>query len=83
MCVCGGGGGAKRCPMDQENFSALRVIAPAQYKERLHLFLTFSQAKKGPKEVPDPYYGGGFEAVYEMLYTACSEFISQHVISAQ
>jgi len=58
--------------MDHENYSALRIISPTPYRDRLHLFLTFTKAKKVPKEVPDPYYGGsnGFDIVYSLVEQA-------------
>ncbi len=57
--------------MDKENRSALKIIAPADGLDRLHLFLNFAK-KKRPIEVPDPYYGGlkGFDTVYKLVEQA-------------
>ncbi len=67
--------------MDQENYSALRIITPAGFEDRLHLFLEYSK-KKRPKEVPDPYFGGakGFKIVFDLVDKA-SDGLLEHIIS--
>ena len=57
--------------MDNDNFEILAQACPAEYKNKLTLFLDF--AKDYPlTEVPDPYYGGirGFENVFDMVEVA-------------
>ncbi|MHB1241698.1 MAG: arsenate reductase/protein-tyrosine-phosphatase family protein, partial [Gammaproteobacteria bacterium] len=52
------------------------AICPAEYRERLHLFLSFAP-ELGIDEVPDPYYGGadGFERVFSMVEEAAAGFL--------
>ena len=56
--------------MDRSNTDDLRALAPAQAKDRVHLFLEYANGRTG--EVPDPYYGGpdGFADVYRMIRDA-------------
>lgn len=56
--------------MDRSNIDDLRALAPAQAKDRVHLFLEYANGRTG--EVPDPYYGGpdGFADVYRMIRDA-------------
>lgn len=56
--------------MDRSNLDDLRSLAPEGSVERVELFL--GQATGGPRDVPDPYYGGedGFLAVYRMIREA-------------
>lgn len=57
--------------MDNDNYDILNQACPAEYKNKLTLFLDF--AKDYPlSEVPDPYYGGikGFENVFDMVDVA-------------
>jgi protein-tyrosine phosphatase len=56
--------------MDRKNIAELHAIAPAKFRDRIHLFLEF--AGSGAKEVPDPYYGdaAGFAETYRMIRVA-------------
>lgn len=56
--------------MDRKNIAELHAIAPAAFRERIHLFLDF--AGNGANEVPDPYFGdaAGFAEVYRMIRVA-------------
>lgn len=56
--------------MDQSNVEELQRLAPADARDRIHLFLEFADGKV--RDVPDPYYGGpdGFAAVYRMIREA-------------
>lgn len=53
--------------MDRQNLAELRRRAPAQYRERVRLFLEFAPELE-THDVPDPYYGGeaGFEQVLDL-----------------
>ncbi|MCD2174520.1 low molecular weight protein-tyrosine-phosphatase [Rhizobium sp. C4] len=57
--------------MDSSNVENIRRIAPAEGRERVHLFsaLTLGQSF----DVPDPYYGDAsdFERVYHMISEGC------------
>ncbi|MFZ9529027.1 MAG: low molecular weight protein-tyrosine-phosphatase [Burkholderiales bacterium] len=57
--------------MDEVNLAALRRICPANYRERVKLFLEFAP-EAGRRDVPDPYYGGaqGFEEVLDLVELA-------------
>jgi protein-tyrosine phosphatase len=57
--------------MDQQNLEILLRRAPAQYQERIRLFLDFAPHAH-TREVPDPYYGtaNGFEEVLDLLEQA-------------
>jgi len=63
--------------MDESNQNNILQFARNKVdKNKVMLFLSFNHPNKN-LSVPDPYYGGeqGFEAVYQMLNTACDEFI--------
>lgn len=57
--------------MDEVNHAALRRLCPAQYRDRVKLFLEFAP-QAGRRDVPDPYYGGaqGFEEVLDLVELA-------------
>ncbi|HEY9078525.1 low molecular weight protein-tyrosine-phosphatase [Magnetovibrio sp.] len=55
--------------MDRSNHQNLLNICPADRRERLSMFLNFAPAV-GCTEVPDPYYEGGFDSVYDMIEQA-------------
>jgi protein-tyrosine phosphatase len=63
--------------MDTNNLEVLRRRAPAQYRERVRLFLEFAP-DCGFDEVPDPYYGGptGFEQVLDLVEEASRGLLS-------
>jgi protein-tyrosine phosphatase len=56
--------------MDRKNIAELHAIAPAEFRNRIHLFLDF--AGSGGSDVPDPYFGdaAGFAEVYRMIRVA-------------
>jgi protein-tyrosine phosphatase len=64
--------------MDTNNFEVLRRRAPAEYRERVRLFLEFAP-DCGLDEVPDPYYGGptGFEQVLDLVEEASRGLLAQ------
>jgi protein-tyrosine phosphatase len=57
--------------MDKVNLAALHRLCPAQYRDRVKLFLEFAP-QAGRLDVPDPYYGGekGFEEVLDLVELA-------------
>lgn len=57
--------------MDHSNYSNLYEMALPEHREKLHMFLTFSDEFQ-ETEVPDPYYGGpeGFDYVFDMVGSA-------------
>jgi len=56
--------------MDRSNVDDLRALAPQGSAERVELFI--GKTTGGPRDVPDPYYGGedGFAVVYRMIRDA-------------
>jgi protein-tyrosine-phosphatase len=67
--------------MDQNNYEALKKIAP---HDRLFLMRSFDATAQGDLNVPDPYYGGveDFHEVYEMLYRAANGLLD-HITEQQ
>lgn len=63
--------------MDRGHFDALFRLCPARFRDRLHLFMDFSQDRDGLDEVPDPYYGEhGFEEVFAMIEAGCDGLLA-------
>jgi protein-tyrosine phosphatase len=64
--------------MDEENLSELRQRAPAEYHERIRLFMEYAPHAHS-RVVPDPYYGGhqGFEEVLDLLEQASEGLIAE------
>ena len=62
--------------MDRDNLRSLQRLEPSDFQGRLELIL--SDARGGPGDVPDPYYGGddGFEVVYGLLDGAASHLVN-------
>lgn len=62
--------------MDNSNLSNLHGMSPAQYHDKIKLFLDY--ANEEDKEVPDPYYGGkrGFELVLDLIEAASDGLIA-------
>ncbi len=58
--------------MDLENLAMIRRLARSE-ADRRKVRLLLEAGGLGPREVPDPYYGGasGFLEVFQMLETAC------------
>jgi protein-tyrosine phosphatase len=68
--------------MDQQNITDLHKVAPAQYLDKIQLFLSFA-TQFDEKEVPDPYYGGaqGFNYVVDLIEDASDGLIAQLKVS--
>lgn len=58
--------------MDRANLAELRRLAPkgGAARARLAVLLAFDPLATG-SDVPDPYYEGGFDAVFAMIARAC------------
>jgi len=67
--------------MDHHNLEELQQDCPAQYSNRLGLFLQYSNQWDTHQEVPDPYYGGshGFERVLDLVENA-SQGLLNHIL---
>ena len=57
--------------MDRGHLAQMRRLCPAEFRERVDLFMTCAP-DAGAAEVPDPYYGGesGFEFVLDLCEAA-------------
>lgn len=66
--------------MDKRNIADLEYRRPQgdkRYnKAKVELILTY--APKYGTEVPDPYYHNGFDRVFEMIETACKNFVEEY-----
>ena len=68
--------------MDRHNLRVLERLCPPEHAHKLKLFLEFGpefDTGAGPREVPDPYYGGadGFERVLDMVEQAAQGLLSR------
>ncbi len=63
--------------MDQENYRNILSHAEEKEREKVHLILNFSHPGEN-RAVPDPYYGGGFDHVYNMLHSACANVLTTY-----
>jgi len=66
--------------MDRLNHATLLELAPAQFHERIRLFMEFA-ADTDVEDVPDPYYGGplGFEQVLDLAEEAAAGLLDDVV----
>lgn len=60
--------------MDSQNMADLRrEFGPHPH---LHRLLDFATEHQGVQDVPDPYYTGNFEAVYELVLDGCGGLLA-------
>jgi len=65
--------------MDSSNYSnILRLATTEMQKSKVKLILNYAYPNEN-RAVPDPYYEGGFEEVYQMLVAACEKIIEIHI----
>jgi protein-tyrosine phosphatase len=59
--------------MDEQNLQFLLEACPAEYRDRVRLFMEFAP-HVAQRDVPDPYYGGssGFERVLDLVEEAAA-----------
>lgn len=62
--------------MDEDNHAVLQRLCPAGQEGKLRLFLEFA-AEMPEREVPDPYYGGGFERAYDLVEAAARGLLEE------
>ncbi len=61
--------------MDSSNYTNIVQMAPTDSdKEKVSLLLNYTHPGQN-RQVPDPYYEGGFDTVYQMIYQAVDDFI--------
>ena len=61
--------------MDRSNHDNLMSICPLGAEDRLSMFLDFAPDLER-REVPDPYYDGGFNKVYDMIEQAAQGLLA-------
>lgn len=62
--------------MDRYNLSDVQSIASrVSLDDRLHLLLNFAEGQH-LQDVPDPYYTGNFEQVYELVQAGCQGLLA-------
>jgi len=63
--------------MDADNYNAIIAQATTEQASKVKLILNYTYPNEN-RRVPDPYYNDGFEAVYQLLDTACDQIIKFH-----
>lgn len=64
--------------MDVSNYNDILSLSQSdREREKVRMILNYSYPDEN-RQVPDPYYEGGFEGVYDMLEHACEKIIEQH-----
>lgn len=65
--------------MDSANYTdILRLASTDAEKEKVKLILNYLHPNEN-RGVPDPYYEGGFEKVYQMLDKSCEKILEEHI----
>jgi protein-tyrosine phosphatase len=68
--------------MDKENYKDILSHAKTEkHRSKVALIMNFVNPE-AHHEVPDPYYDGRFELVYQMLDEACEAFLKQHAVES-
>lgn len=63
--------------MDSSNYNnVLRLAKTEEDKSKVELLLNLSHPGEN-RQVPDPYYEGGFQGVYDMIELAVMAFVEQ------
>jgi protein-tyrosine phosphatase len=62
--------------MDQSNYNNIKALAAEEHHHKIKLLLNYSHPGEN-RRVPDPYYEGGFDLVYDMIYDACEQIIQK------
>ena len=64
--------------MDKDNIEILKSICPTDSQSQIKLLLDYLP-NTGFQSVPDPYFEGKFDEVFEMVYEACTSFLKSLV----
>jgi len=65
--------------MDSSNYSnILNLTTTETQKSKVKLILNYLYPNEN-RAVPDPYYNGGFEKVYQMLAAACEKIVEIYI----
>ena len=63
--------------MDQQNYNnTIRLCSSPQQESKVKMLLNYSYEGEN-RAVPDPYYEGGFENVFNMIKEACEALIEK------
>lgn len=60
--------------MDESNVRNMKKIAGTKKNVHIHMLLDH-WPEKGIQDVPDPYFTGNFEEVYEMVKQSCDQLL--------
>jgi protein-tyrosine phosphatase len=61
--------------MDGSNVRNMQQMAGARKDKRIHMLLDY-WPERGLKDVPDPYFTGNFEEVFEMVDLSCDRLLA-------
>ena len=64
--------------MDTDNIEILKSISPIDSESQIKLLLDYLP-DASLQSVPDPYFEGKFDEVFEMVYAACTSFLENIV----
>ena len=64
--------------MDVNNLEILKSICPNESQSQIQLLLDYHPSNE-LQSVPDPYYEGKFDEVFNMVYSACTSFFESIV----
>ena len=67
--------------MDTDNIEILKSICPNDSQSQIKLLLDYLPSV-GFRSVPDPYFEGKFDEVFEMVFEACTSFLESLVKKA-
>jgi len=67
--------------MDTDNIDILKSICPTDSQSEIKLLLDYLP-DAGFQSVPDPYFEGKFDEVFEIVYAACTSFLKNLVKKA-
>ena len=67
--------------MDTDNIENLKSICPSDSQSQIKLLLDYLP-DTGFQSVPDPYFEGKFDEVFEMVFEACTSFLESLVKKA-
>ena len=60
--------------MDTHNLEDLSALCPPQKMSNLSTLLSYAP-ELGRTDIPDPYYFGSFDAVFDMIKVSCSALL--------
>lgn len=63
--------------MDSNNYQAITRLAKPGQRDKVKLIMNMSYPDQN-RAVPDPYYNGSFQEVFDMLEEACSAIVETY-----